>query len=83
MAFEVAQELVVVCGEVADCVVDFCTGVKDGLGVVREAGEVGAVFFGEQLFYVFAFFGVVELQRFVVAGRKEVFARVVEVERCD
>ena len=81
--FEVAQELVVVRGEVADGVVDFGAGVEDGLRVVREAGEVGAVFFGEERFDLFAFFGVVELERLVVAGREQEFPRVVEVQRCD
>lgn len=37
MAFEVAQVLVVVGGEVADCVVSFGGGIDDGLGMVREA----------------------------------------------
>lgn len=83
VAFEVAQELVVVRGEVADGVVDFGAGVDDRLRVVREAGEVGAVFLGEERFDQLAFFGVVELQRFVVAGGQQEFARVVEVERCD
>ena len=83
MAFEVAEELVVVGGEVADRVVDFCAGVEDRLRVVGEAGEVGAVFLGEEGFDQFAFFGVVELERLVVAGGEQEFARVVEVERCD
>lgn len=83
VAFEVAQELIVVRGEVADCVVDFGAGINDGLRVVREAGEVGAVFLGEERLDQLAFFGVVELQRLVVAGGEEEFARVVEVERRD
>ena len=83
VAFEVAQELVVVRGEVADCVVDFGAGVDDRLRVVGEAGEVGAVFLGEERFDQLAFFGIVELQRLVVAGGEQEFARVVEVERCD
>ena len=83
MAFEVADELVVVGGEVADGVVDFCGGVEDGLRVVGEAGEVAAVFLGKQSFDVFAFFGVVELEGIIGTGSEEKFTRVVEVEGCD
>lgn len=66
---EVADVLVVVGGEVADGVVaGFGAGVEDALGVVGEAGEVGAVFFGEEGLHVRAFAGVVELEGVVVAG---------------
>ena len=44
MAFEVAQELVVVGGEVANCIVAFGRGIDDGLGVVGEACEMSTVF---------------------------------------
>ena len=47
-------------GEVADAVVFFCAGVDDGCGMVREAGEVGAIFLAHECFYIFAFFGIVE-----------------------
>lgn len=68
MPAEVAQECVVVRGEVADAVVFFCAGVDDGCGVVCEAGEVGAVFLAHERFYVLAFFGVVEQEGVVGAG---------------
>ncbi len=83
MAFEVAEELVVVGGEVTDGVVNFGGGVQNGLGVVGEAGEVAAVFLGEEGFEVFAFFCVVELKGVIGAGGEEELARVVEVEGCD
>ena len=60
MSAEVAQECIVVCGEVAYAVVFFCAGVDDGCGMVREAGEVGAVFLAHERFYIFTFFSVVE-----------------------
>lgn len=44
MAFEVAEEGVIVGREVADGIVDHGRRVDDGLGMVREAGEVGAIF---------------------------------------
>ena len=53
------------CGEVADRVVCFCRGVDDGLAVVREAGEVAAVFFGEQRLFRASFAAVVELESLV------------------
>ena len=80
VAFEVAEELVVVGGEVADFVVELGAGIDDGGGVVGEAGEVGAVLLGEQLFHVPAFFGVVELDGAVVAGSQQELAGVVEIE---
>lgn len=83
VTFEVAEELVVMGGEIADGVVDFGGGVQDGLGVVGEAGEVAAVFLGKEGFEVFAFFGVVELEGVIGAGGQEEFACVVEVEGCD
>ena len=54
--------------EVADAVVFFCAGVDDGCGMVREAGEVGAVFLAHERFHIFAFFGVVEQEGVVGAG---------------
>lgn len=60
VAPEVAQEGVVVRGEVADAVVLFRARVDDGRGVVREAGEVGAVFLAHERLDVPAFFGVVQ-----------------------
>lgn len=51
--------------------------------MVREAGEVAAVFFGGDGFGGFAFFDVVEGERFGVAGCDEVVACVVEVEGGD
>ena len=66
--FEVAEEGVVVRGQVADAIVFFGGGVDYGGGVVCETGEVGAVLLREQCFEVFAFFGVVELDGVVRAG---------------
>lgn len=83
MAFEVAEELVVVGGEVADSIVDFRGRVEDGLGVVGKAGEMTAVFLREEGFEVFTFFGIVELEGVIGASGEEEFARVVEVEGCD
>ena len=83
MSFKVAKELVVVGGEVANCVVNFCRGIQDGLRVVGDAGQVAAVFLGEESFQVFAFFGIVELEGVVGTGCKEEFARVVKVEGCN
>ena len=83
VAAEVAQEGVVVGGEVADAVVFFCAGVDDGAGVVGEAGEVGAVFLAEEGLDGFAFLGVVEEEGVDGGGGEEEFARVVEVERGD
>ena len=80
MAFEVAQVLVVVRGEVADCVVGFGGGVDYGLAVVREAREVAAVFFGEERLFGAPFAAVVELQGFVGEGGEEEVACVVEGE---
>ena len=81
MAFEVAEEGIVVGGEVADGVVCFCRGVDDRLGVVGEAGEVGAVFFGREGLEGAAFFGAVEGEGLVGAGGEEEFAGVVEGKR--
>lgn len=83
VAPEVAQEGVVVRGEVADAVVLFRARVDDGRGVVREAGEVGAVLLAHERLYVLAFFGVVQEEGVVGAGGQAEFARVVEVEGCD
>ncbi len=83
VAAEVAQEGVVVRGEVADAVVLFGARVDDGGGVVGEAGEVDAVFLAHERFDVLAFFGVVEEEGVVGAGGQAEFARVVKVEGCD
>ena len=83
MATEVAQDGVVVRREVAYAVVLFGARVDDGSGVVREAGEVDAVFLAHERFYVLAFFGVVEEEGVVGAGGQAEFARVVKVEGCD
>ena len=69
--------------EVAYAVVLFRARVDDGSGVVREAGEVDAVFLAHERFYVLAFFGVVEEEGVVGAGGQAEFARVVKVEGCD
>lgn len=42
--------------------------------MVGEAGEVGAIFLGEELLHVAAFFRVVELEGGVVAGCEEELA---------
>ena len=80
VAFEVAEELVVVGGEVADGVVAFCRSIDDRLGMVGKACEVGTILFAEEGLDRFAFFGGVELEGFVAASSEEEFARVVEVE---
>lgn len=83
VALEVAQELVVVGGKIADAVVDFGTRVDDGGRVMGEAGKVDAILLREELFDVSALFGIVQLYGVVVAGGKHEFARVVEVQGCD
>ena len=83
MSPEIAQEGIIVRGEVADAIVLFGARVDDGRGVVREAGEVGAVFLAHERLYVLALFGVVEQEGVVGAGGQAEFARVVEVEGCD
>jgi len=80
---EVADEHVVVRGEVADRVVAFGAGVEDALRVVGEAGEVSAVFLAEQGLDMFPFFRVVELEGLVVTCCEQEFARIVEVEGGD
>lgn len=50
--------------------------------MVREAGEVGAVFLAHECFYVLAFFGIVEEEGVIGAGGQAEFARVVKVEGC-
>ena len=82
MALEIAEELVVVGGQVADGVVRFRGRVDDGLGVVGEAGQVGAVFFGEEGFQGAPFFGVVKLEGLIAAGCQKKFAAVVEGKGC-
>lgn len=83
MSPEIAQKGIVVGGEVAYAIVLFRTRVDDGGGMVREAGEVGAVFLAHERFYVLAFFGVVEEEGVIGAGGQAEFAGVVEVEGCD
>lgn len=83
MTGEIVEELSFVGVEVADAVVGARGCVDYVGGVVGEAGEVGAVFLGWDALDLFAFFGVVELERVVSAGCDEVFAVIVEVERCD
>lgn len=80
MSPEIAQKGIVVGGEVADTIVLFGTRVDDGSGMVREAGEVGAVFLAHERFDVLAFFGVVEEEGVVGAGGQAEFTRVVEIE---
>lgn len=82
MAAEIAQEGIVVRGEVAYAVILFRTRVDDGGGMVREAGEVDAVFLAHQRLYIFALFGIVEEEGVVGAGGQAEFARVVKVEGC-
>ena len=77
---EIAQKGIVVRGEVADTIVLFGTRVDDGSGMVREAGEVGAVFLAHERFDVLAFFGIVEEEGVVGAGGQAELARVVEIE---
>ena len=83
VALEVAQELVVVGGEISDAVVDFGARVDDGGGVVGEACEMDTVLLREELFDVSALFGIVQLYGVVVTGGKHEFARVVEVQGRD
>ena len=51
--------------------------------MVREAGEVGAVFLTHERLGGLAFFGVEEEERVIGAGGQAEFARVVKVEGCD
>lgn len=80
MAFEVAEEGVVVGGQVADRVVEFGGGVDDRGGMVGEAGQVSTVLLGEERLDFHAGFGVVELEGVIVAGGQEKFPRVVKVQ---
>ncbi len=68
MAAEVAQEGVVVGGEVADAIVFFGAGVDDGGGVVGKAREMNTIFLAHERFYVLAFFSIVEEEGVVGAG---------------
>jgi len=83
VAFEVADVGVVVRGEVADRVVDFCTRVDDALRMVGEARKMYAIFLTLQLFCVLSFLAVVDLEGVVVARYYGKLACVIEVERCD
>ena len=58
----------------------FCTGVDDGSGMVREAGEVDAVFLAHECLCALAFLGVIEEEGVIGARGQAEFARVVEVE---
>ena len=62
MAFEVSKELVIVCGEVTDCVIDLRAGVQNRLGMVGESGEMSSILLGEQCLYMLSFFSVIKLQ---------------------
>ena len=68
--------------EVAYTIVLFRTRVDDGSGMVREAGEVGAVFLAHERFYILAFFCIIQEEGIIGAGGQAEFARVVEVEGC-
>jgi hypothetical protein len=70
-------------GEVADCVVDFGARVYDALCMVREAREMHAIFLRLELFGMFTFLTVVNLQRVVVARYNGELAGVIEVEGGD
>ena len=84
MAFEVAEEGVVVGGEIADRVVEFRACVYERGGGMREAGEVAAELLGEDgLVAVRATPGVVELEGVVGASCEEEFACIVEIEGGD
>ena len=83
MAVEVAHELVVVRGQVADTIVHFRAGVYDRGGGVCEAGEVDAIFLGLQRLHVLAFSGIVDVEGIVVAGCNDKLSIVVEVEGRD
>ena len=83
MASKIAQEGVVVRGEVAYAIVFLGACVDDGGGVVCEAGEVDAVFLAHERFNVLAFFGIVEEEGVVGAGSQAELARVVKVEGRD
>ena len=48
--------------------------------MVRETGEVSAVFLAEESLEVFACVGRVEVERFGGRGGEKVFARIVEGE---
>ena len=78
MAFKVAQIEVVVRGEVAYCVVGFCGGVDDGLGVMCESGEMTAVFLGEQGLLSPTFTTVVELKGLIAQSCQKKFAAIIE-----
>lgn len=83
VAREIGEEFGFVGVEVADAVVGF-GGREDDVGLmVGEAREVGAVLLRWDCFYVFAFFGVVELEGVVGASCDEQFAPVVETEGSD
>jgi hypothetical protein len=62
VSFEVPYIAVIVRGQETNRIVDFRAGVDDGLGMVAEAREVNAVFLTFELFGVFAFFAVVDLE---------------------
>jgi hypothetical protein len=67
VSLEIAYVRVVVCGEVANGVVDFCARVDDALRVVREARKMYAILVALELFPPLAFPAVVDMETVVVA----------------
>ena len=61
-------------GKVTDAVVFFCAGVDDGVGMVREACEMGTVLLREKNLDLFPFFGIVEDEGIIRAGGEAEFA---------
>ena len=69
--------------KVADTVVGFGSCEDDIRMMVGEARKVGAILLRWHRLYVFAFFGVVELEGVVGAGRDKQLALVVKIKRSD
>jgi hypothetical protein len=67
VSLEVPYVRVVVCGEVANGVVDLCAGIDDALRVVREARKVDAILVALELFPPLSFPAVVDMETVVVA----------------
>ncbi len=80
MAFEVADEGVVVHRQVSDAIVHLCARVDNGGGVVSKASECRTIFLTLQFFCVLSSFCVEELYRVIAAGEQEEFASVVKVD---
>lgn len=78
---EIAYEAVIVHGQVPYAIVDFCAGVDDGSGVVREACEGAAVLLTLQLFRMRTSFRVEELDGVVGPTEEEELPAVVEIDR--